>query len=158
MQKTILRKSHQHWQKRENGTLRVFTKDFEPTKTSQEFKDDCDPNNIVRKFKQDGILTHMNKKAGVYADLTNIPSYQEALNTVIQAQNAFETLPSQIRKQFNNSPQEFVEFMQDPKNHDKAADMGLVERKNDDKLNDDKKAPKKGPKTPAVEADLDPKN
>lgn len=112
--------------RRPNGTLRVQTKLSGKTRTQTQFKDDCDVNRILAKYKATGTLTHVrNAQAGVYADLTQIPSYQEALNTVINAQRAFEEVPAKIRQRFNHDPNEFIKFLADPKNNQEAVKLGL---------------------------------
>lgn len=99
-----------------------------PSLTKQSFRDECDVNFILRKYQKTGLLEHVNRFQGDYADLTDVPDYQTSLNKVIDAQSAFMTLPSAIRKQFSNDPQEFLEFVQNPDNADAMIEMGLRDR------------------------------
>jgi len=39
---------------------------------------------------------------------------------------AFATLPSHVRRRFENDPQEFLAFMADPANQDEVIKMGLA--------------------------------
>lgn len=98
-----------------------------PSMTRQSEMEACDIHNILRQFSQRGFeeLVRQNAAAGQYADLTNLPDYQEALNTVIAADNAFMSLPSQVRDRFQNDPARFVEFLADPANQDEAIRLGL---------------------------------
>lgn len=109
----------------ENGHKKVSTINNEPSKTQQQFAEQCDINNIMKKYKQTGEITHLNKKTGIYGDFSNMPSYQEALHTVIKAEQEFMTLPADVRKKFDNNPQQFVDFINDPKNDEEAIKLGL---------------------------------
>lgn len=93
--------------------------------TKQSFKDECDINLIMKKFQRTGIITHYAKHGPQYGDIPAI-EYQEALNTIIAAENAFAELPAAIRKKFNNNPEEFLEFIQDDSNLDEARKLGLA--------------------------------
>ena len=88
----------------------------------------CDIHNILKQFSQTGFEQLVRERAaqGQYADLTNLPDYQEALNVVLDAQAAFAALPSQIRDRFHNNPEEFIEFVGDPANQDEAIRLGLA--------------------------------
>lgn len=100
----------------------------EPSRTKQSFKDECDINNIVKSFRtvQDIInLTEQSRK-GVYTDLPEPFEYQDGLNTVIQAEAAFNALPAKLRTRFENNPREFLEFMSDPANQEEMIKLGLA--------------------------------
>lgn len=100
-----------------------------PSMTRQSEMDGCDIHNILKQFSQQGFedLVRQNAARGQYADLTSLPDYQEALNTVMAANQAFAALPSQVRDRFHNNPQEFVEFLANPANQDEAIRLGLAE-------------------------------
>ena len=117
--------------KRADGSTRVATFNEEPTMAQQQFKDDCDINHIIKKYQQTGQITHMARKNGVYADVSKISgkTYLEALNTVLNANEAFDALPSEIRERFQNDPAELLKFMQDPKNYDEGVKIGIFEPK-----------------------------
>jgi phage internal scaffolding protein len=97
-----------------------------PGLAQQHFKDECDVNNILRKYQKTGLLDHVNRFQGDYADLSAVPDFQDSLNAVIDAQEAFMTLPSSIRKQFDNDPVQFLDFVHDPSNRDEMVKMGLA--------------------------------
>lgn len=112
---------------RANGTWGVRTIHVGETKTQQQFKDDCDVNVILKRLIRDPNPQHLlNAKQGLYLDLTQMPDYQQALHTVIDAQNAFLTIPSETRQRFNNDPSRLIQFLQDPKNHREAVELGLM--------------------------------
>lgn len=79
----------------------------------------------MKKFQRTGIINHYAKHGPQYGDIPAI-EYQEALNIIIAAEDAFAELPSSIRKRFNNNPEEFLEFVQDPDNLEEARKLGLA--------------------------------
>lgn len=99
-----------------------------PSMTRQSEMEACDIHNILRQFSQTGFeeLVRQNAAKGQYTDLTSLPDYQEALDTVLGAQAAFAALPSQVRERFRNDPARFVEFLADPDNQDEAIRLGLA--------------------------------
>lgn len=106
---------------------RVLTINEEPTKTQQQYKEQVDVNNIMKKYKKTGSITHLRNAAnGVYMDLTQIPSYEEALMQIEKAQRAFEEIPSHIRLKFNNDPSQLISYLKDPSNLQEAITYGLV--------------------------------
>lgn len=123
--------------------VRVRTINNEKTMTQQQFKEQCDVNHIVAKYKKTGELTHVARTNGVYADLSKITDYHTMVNQIQEAQNAFMTLPASVRLRFQNDPGALLAFMQDPKNYEEGVKLGLFERRaaniNNDDLNDDDK-------------------
>lgn len=112
--------------KRPNGTTRVHTVCEGKTRAHQQYKEQCDVNNIIAKYKKTGTVTHVrNKVSGVYADLTNFPSYEEAMQTIVRANHAFLEVPAKIRARFNNDPQAMIDFLTNPENDKEAIELGL---------------------------------
>nr|QJB19817.1 MAG: internal scaffolding protein [Microvirus sp.] len=135
---------------RANGSLRIQSENMEPTMTQQQFKDECDINNILRKHGHDPVAFQaLTRPGGMYADFSNITEYRDMLDAVIYAQDAFSSLPAHIRSRFANDPQQLLDFVQDKQNYDEGVKLGLVPKKptqsiplaspNDDS-NDDKAA------------------
>ena len=104
---------------------RVIQNFTENGKTVQYFKDDCDVNNIMKKYEATGVLWTTKDKPR-YGDFTDVPDYQDALHKVREAENSFDALPSQVRKYFNNDPSEFVEFCSKQENLDEMRRLGLA--------------------------------
>lgn len=100
----------------------------EPSRTRQEFAEDCDINNIMAKYETTGFLPqNVNTREPAYLDLSNTPTrLQDALALVEEAQTAFMTLPAEIRRDLDNSPINFVEWAQDPANADTLRKYGLA--------------------------------
>lgn len=110
---------------RQNGTKRVYTVNTEADMADQSFKMDCDVNFIVQKYLKTGQITHLAKNVGKYMDVSEIPDLQTALTTVQKAQEAFDSLPAELRARFANSPVEMVNWLQDPQNDEEAIRLGL---------------------------------
>lgn len=99
--------------------------DFGEGLTKQSFKDECDINNIVASFARDGLADFVQAREPQYADVTGA-DFQEAMNTVISARAMFDELPSKLRDRFENDPQQFLDFVQDPESRQEAIELGLV--------------------------------
>jgi len=110
------------------NTKKVRTVNSLPSKTQQQFKQDADINNIISKYAKTGQITHLSKKKGSYVDLSAISDYQTSLQTVIDANSAFNSLSSQIRHRFANDPSMLLSFLQDPSNMEEGIKLGLLER------------------------------
>jgi len=93
--------------------------------TKQSFRDECDINNILRKFNVTGQLP-IGSVQPQYGDFSGITDYQSALNAVMAAQDSFLELPAKIRAKFDNDPALFVEFASDEANRDEMKAMGLL--------------------------------
>lgn len=107
--------------------VRVQTINTEPTMTQQQFKDECDINNIMKKFGNDPVAFQaLTRPGGQYADFSHITDYQGMLDTVLEAQHAFESLPAPTRARFRNDPGNLLSFLQDEKNRDEAVSLGLL--------------------------------
>jgi len=121
-------------EKRANGTKRVSTLNDLPTLTQQQYKDQVDVNNIMKRYKKTGSLSHVrNAQQGAYLDLTEIPDYAESLMQVKKAQESFEMIPAELRIKFNNDPKQLINYLKDPKNKDEAIKHGLlVKRANEE--------------------------
>jgi len=99
-----------------------------PSMTKQSFAAECDINNILKQYKKTGMIQHINAQAqsGRYMDLPDESDFQTALNTVMEAEAAFASLPSKLRQRFGNDPAEFLEWMADPANQAEAIELGLA--------------------------------
>nr|QJB20028.1 MAG: internal scaffolding protein [Microvirus sp.] len=109
------------------GRRRVQTINTEPTRTQQQFAEECDINYIMKKYETTGEFSTHFKQGGRYADFSNITDFQDMLHTVQYAQDAFMTLPAEIRSRFRNDPQQILTFLQDPKNYDEGVKLGLLQ-------------------------------
>lgn len=93
--------------------------------TKQAFKDECDINKIMRQYTRTGVIEHGNASTPNYGDAPAI-DFQEAMNAVLQAEQTFDQLPSEVRREFNNNPAEMIDFCANPENLDRARALGLA--------------------------------
>lgn len=115
------------WSAKPDPTWRDPGVDFtgDPGRADPSFAKDADINNIVATYHKTGVFPGANGPA-VFADVSDAPSYQEALQVVINAENAFMTLDAKTRKKFDNDPTQMLAFLEDPKNRAEAAALGML--------------------------------
>lgn len=98
-----------------------------PSMTQQQFAEECDINTIVKRFgldyKPEGI------RAPQYGDFTGINSFQQAVNQIALANEAFDELHAEVRARFNNNPGEFVDFALKEENREQLEKWGMVNPK-----------------------------
>lgn len=124
---------------RKDGSKRVFLDCQEidkktgevinPGLTKQAFKKDCDINYIMQKYEKTGVVEHLSRYNGQYGDFSDVQDYHSSLNQVIAADEMFMTLPAGVRKEFDNDPGKFLDFVGDPKNEDRMVELGLAHRR-----------------------------
>jgi phage internal scaffolding protein len=103
----------------------VQYKSDKPSKTQQDQAAGTEINLIMARYLKTGELTHI-KENPRYGDFANITTYQDALDAVIDAQDQFAKLPSNLRDLFGNEPSKLVDFMSDKNNHAQAIELGLL--------------------------------
>lgn len=99
--------------------------------TKQNFKAECDINTIMAKYLKTGLIEHNMSVDGQYGDFLSEHDYHSAMNAVLAADEAFASLPSNIRNRFENDPGAFLDFTQNPDNLPEMAKMGLTVPKTD---------------------------
>lgn len=101
----------------------------EPSHAMQCFKDDCDINFILACNPDVTQAQHVNNRTeATYGDFTSVADYQDALDRVMEADEQFAALPSNIRERFNHSPEQFLDFFNNPSNINEMIDLGLARR------------------------------
>lgn len=103
----------------------VFT---EPSLAKQAFKDQCDINNVLKRYNATGVLDHVTALQPVYADLTQVGDLQQAFDIVRSAQDAFDALPSELRNELDNNPANLLSFIQNPANKERCVAYGLFNK------------------------------
>ena len=116
--------------RRKDGSKRVITINNKPSMADQQWKDDCDTNKIIEKYRRTGQLTHVARIQGKFEDVSDVQDLHKSMIIVQKANDDFLKLSSEVRKRFNNSVTQMVEFLRDPKNIDEAIRLGLMSRKN----------------------------
>lgn len=100
-----------------------------PSRTQQQFKDECDVNNILRNYVNTGVLTHTSATPPQFGDFSEMPAdYGEALALIAKSEEQFAALPSNVRERFDNKPLNLVKFLQDTNNRKEAEELGLINK------------------------------
>lgn len=93
--------------------------------TRQEFAAECDINQLVARAMVGDIQITPLKES--FFDATTVPAnYEEAMEIVLDAQQHFNSLPSQIRDRFANDPGKLLAFVGDANNRSEAISLGLI--------------------------------
>ncbi len=97
-------------------------------RTKQSFRDECNLNNIMRKYNKTGVISPdiLNQRQAVFADVSEIGDFQHCKQTVIDADAAFLTLPAALRARFKNDPGQLLDFCADPGNREEAIELGII--------------------------------
>lgn len=110
----------------------VFT---EPSAALQSFKDDADINCIIARYENTGVLVDPTvpvSRTPQFGDFSAMPSYQEAQNVIVAANNAFNDLPAKIRERFGNDPAAYFDFVQSLKEgsdeYVEAVSLGIIDK------------------------------
>lgn len=100
---------------------------LEPSRTQQQFKNECDINVIVKNCIKNEI-NPFESLLSFQEDVTSFecPDYAEAHRRVRAADQAFLALPSKIRQKFYNDPAKMLSWLDDPANAQEARALGLV--------------------------------
>ena len=98
----------------------------QPSMTEQSHRKACNINTIMAKYKKTGLLP-IRQIPAAYGDFSGAEDYMTSVNRIMMAQEEFMNLPADIRKQFDNSPGKFLEFVYNPENAQALVDMGLAE-------------------------------
>ena len=102
-----------------------------PSLTQQQFKEECDINNIIARYETTGLLTdplHPGTRIPQFGDFSNVPDYLHAQTIIARTREAFEALPSKIRDRFDNDPAQMLEFLQDESNREEAVKLGFIDK------------------------------
>lgn len=102
-------------------------KEFSKSLTDQSGVAAADIRNIVNRHIKSGVPFQ-----GVNWGETNFvgcDDYMSAMNKIADADEAFEALPSKVRKRFANDPARLLEFVSNADNYDEALKLGLVRKR-----------------------------
>lgn len=93
--------------------------------TVQSFKDDADINIMLERFGV-GAVVAMPRPIPEYGDFSDVGDYQDAMNRMVEAREAFDAVPARIRERFSNDPSRLLNFLHDESNRDEAVRLGLI--------------------------------
>ncbi len=104
------------------GTKQPGAADYKDGRTKQAFKDETDVNKLLRKAQKVGSISHLQKFEGHYGDYAAF-DFQDAQNKIAGAESIFSELPSEVRREFQESPAKFFEFVNDSANIGRLAKL-----------------------------------
>lgn len=98
-----------------NGVMELVEAGKEDLYASiQSHKDSCDINLILKRYAR-GDVSALQKRQGMFGDFTDAPSsYAEALNSMIVAEQYFNSLPLETRAQFDHNFHRFLLSLDQP--------------------------------------------
>lgn len=98
----------------------------EPSLTQQSDAADLDINVIMKRYGGSGMLPQVTMQP-LYGDFSETGDFSAAKQRVLEAEDAFLTIPADIRARFDNDPGKFIEFATNPDNLEKLQEMGLAD-------------------------------
>lgn len=108
------------------GTKCAFTCKT-PSMAFQSEKQDTMIESYLRRYRATGFLGDPARKAAAtFGDFSGLEDYQTIQNKMCAVKEHFEALPSNIRRFFGDEPANFVSFVTNPANFQKAIEMGLI--------------------------------
>jgi len=81
--------------------------------------------NILRQYQNTGFVSHTSKHEPMYADMVDAPNFYEAQCILAQTSSMFQEVPAKLRKQFDNDPGKYLEFIQNPENKAEMEELGI---------------------------------
>mgnify|MGYP000070196893 CR=1 FL=1 len=98
-----------------------------PGRTKQSEAAACDINLIMAQYRRTGFVSHVRKGTPMFADVSDVSSYQEAIANLRAAEAYFMTLPARVRETFDHNAGKFIDFMADPETTDQLLEeRGLI--------------------------------
>jgi len=95
-------------------------------RVKSEFKDECDINLIMARYRKTGILPESARSAAArYGDFGQVPDFMQMQEKLIAANALFDSLPAAVRKQFNNDPGEFISASNTREGRELMVKLGL---------------------------------
>lgn len=98
---------------------------YEESRTRQSEMRSADINLIMAKYQKTGVLPPATRQ-GFFADVSEVGDYREALDRIQRMDNYFLHLDPEVRKQFDNDPAIFLDFVSHDANLPKLEEMGLI--------------------------------
>lgn len=100
----------------------------DPSKTQQQYAEEVDINTIVERFNASGEMPPT-MQFPEQEEFIEAFDFQSAQNVIVKARESFMELPAKARARFENDPQRFMMFMNDPENQDEAIKLGLATKR-----------------------------
>lgn len=98
----------------------------EESLTDQSGREDADINCLIRKFGINSVKATPEQMEALSSISMDAMDYRESLDRIREAQEAFNDLPAEVRKEFDNDPAKYLEAFGDEKKKDLLKRLGLV--------------------------------
>lgn len=98
----------------------------EQSLTHVECQKECDINYLVRRYTQTGSWGNGDNRLPLDGLNGFAGDFQQMMDQLVEAQEAFDGLPSSVRDRFANDPGRLLDFLRDESNRDEAVKLGLV--------------------------------
>lgn len=99
---------------------------FEESIVDQSKVAEADLNVLVKRWQRgDGVPTFA---PGKFGDVSELASFQEMHNRLVEVESAFATLPAEVREHFQHSAVLFADALVDPARVPELVDLGLLEK------------------------------
>ncbi len=95
---------------------------FKDGRTKQSFKDETDINKLLQRAEKSGTISHLNKHEARYGDFANFDFFEAQLQ-LARGGEIFADLPAEIRSEFNQSPAQFFDYVNNPVNKDRLGKL-----------------------------------
>lgn len=98
--------------KRPTRLVPRLTKSFKGCEqmTQQQFKEDCDVNNIMERYFRTGVLDHIAQNEPQYGMMDG-KTFTELQNEIAAAKSLFESLPARARAHFEHEVTQFLDYV-----------------------------------------------
>lgn len=118
------------------------------SRTKQQFAEDADINNIVKKYIASGYdHHHIKKKQSFFADFAADVSLDSAYKAIQVAEEEFIQLPAAVRDEFGNDPELFFKAVSTEEGIKKHSDLfiksGIMTKADKDELSPSAEPPSK---------------
>lgn len=105
---------------------RFKTVNNEPSRTKQSFAEECDVNSIVKRHDARALVQSLSLAERTYADVTTFQDFHQVMNTLVQAEQDFQQLPSEARAIFDNDVANWLDTAHDADKRNALVDLGLL--------------------------------
>lgn len=99
-----------------------------PNPAQQHIAGEVTPKALLAKFGAKQLKDILSMSPQVFSALPPASDLKEAMDLIHQGEDAFASLPSNLRNRFGNDPIKLLEFLHDPKSRDEAVSLGLLPR------------------------------
>lgn len=92
--------------------METFNSDVYPqTLTKQAFKNETDVNKLMARVAKGQTISHLARYGAMYGDFSDIGDLMTAQQRLAKAQEIFDQLPGEVRREFDQSPVQFFNYV-----------------------------------------------